>query len=126
MERGTVLHFDSKRRRKQHLVGSAREAFSLDPIAIATRVCREMDGLSKDKTCWIPIPSLCKRLNLSRQAVVGAAVYAHVRGWIIYTPFSLLLCGEGRTFLRDIERPRQLSWKQEALLASAMPHAARN
>lgn len=121
MERGTIVLFDRERRRK------TLDTVSLDPIAIATRVCREMNTLSKgDRTCWIPIPILCKRLKLPQEAIVGAAVYGHIHGWVIYTPFSLLLRDEGRTFLCDIERPGQLSWEQEVSRASTVPRATRD
>jgi hypothetical protein len=123
MGRGTVVRFDAERRKRRHRAGSAHELPLTDPSAIALRVCQELDALAKRKVRWIPIPLLCKRLNLSQQAVVGAAVYGHVRGWMICTPFSLLLCDEGRAQLRRLDG--QSSWDGDEIpLSFAMPRAA--
>ena len=128
MGRGQIVHLDTERRKRRNRVGPLRDLAplspSLDPSAMAIGVCREMDVLSRRKNQWIPIPTLCKRLNLSRQVVVGAAVYGHVRGWVICTSFSLLLRDEGRALLLDLERQDQLSWgEEEAPPPFLMPHA---
>lgn len=128
MGRGQIVHLDTERRKRRNRVGPLRDLTplspSLDPSAMAIGVCREMDVLSKRRNQWIPIPTLCKHLNLSRQVVVGAAVYGHVRGWVICTSFSLLLRDEGRALLLDLERQDQLSWgEEEAPPPFLMPHA---
>jgi hypothetical protein len=137
MGRGQIVHLDTERRKRRNRVGPLRDlnrvgplrdlsplSPSLDPSAMAIGVCREMDVLSKRTNQWIPITTLCKRLNLSRQVVVGAAVYGHVRGWVICTSFSLLLRDEGRALLLDLERQDQLLWGEEGAPPTfLMPHA---
>ena len=128
MGRGQIVHLDTERGKRRNRVGPLRAlappAPSLDPSAMAIGVCREMDVLSKRRNQWIPIATLCKHLNLSRQVVVGAAVYGHVRGWVICTSFSLLLRDEGRALLLNLERQDQLSWgEEEAPPSFLMPHA---
>lgn len=114
MGRGQIVDLDTERRKRRNRVGplcdSALLSPSLDPWAMAIGVCREMDVLSKRRNQWIPVRTLCKRLNLSRHVVVGAAVYGHVRGWVTCTSsFSLLLRDEGRALLLDLERQDQPS-----------------
>src|SRR5260221_10698010 len=126
MGRAQIVHLDTERLKRRNRVGPLRAPLSpsLDPWAMAIGVCREMDVLSKRRNQWIPVLTLCKRLNLSRQVVVGAAVYGHVRGWVICTSFSLLLRDEGRALLVDLERQDQLSWgEEEARHLILMPHA---
>src|SRR5712691_3948646 len=89
---GSVISLDSERRRRREDAKRPREPWSLprsrDPVMLAIRLCCELDALSKGETRRVK--TICKQTNLPRQMVVGAAVYAHVRGWLIYTPLSLL------------------------------------
>ena len=98
-----VISFHSERRRRGEAAKQSPKPRSVlrssDPVMVAIRLCHEMEALNNGQDRWVLVKTLCTQTNLPRQLVVGAAVYAHVRGWLICTPFSLLLREEGRALL---------------------------
>ncbi len=81
-----------------------------DPEGLALALCRDLAAAPDGHAPWILLAGIAKRTNVPEEDLIIGAAYAHVRGWALYTSYSVMLTEDGRRFVLggahyDLARP---------------------
>jgi hypothetical protein len=67
-----------------------------DPLTTARLLRRELYALTAGEQNCVPVQIIAARIGLPLEIAIGAAVYAHVRGWVVFVAGSRLYrCSPG-------------------------------
>ncbi len=72
---------------------------SLDPEALALAVCCDLAAAGDDRPRQVSLAAIARRSHISEADVIVGAAYGQVRGWLMYSSYSVMLTDDGREFV---------------------------